>query len=396
MSMALLSLGVLAPIVGGGGLLAWQIRRRHMQRWLPTYFRERHRRVLPAAADDVHAIFCLADHYEPKHHADSAQGMRRVATWCEQYPRQFGRFRDSDGKPPRYTFFFPIEEYEKQYLDALTELCRQGYGEVEVHLHHDSDSASNLRNSILGFKETLIHEHGLLSRNKETGEVVYGFIHGNWALCNSRPDGRWCGVNNEIEILRETGCYADFTYPSAPDVTQPPIINRIYRAVDRPGRASSHEFEAAGSIENSLLMVQGPLVLNWQQRRFGLVPGIENGCLQNSQPPSMQRLDHWLRARVQVPSRPDWFFIKLHAHGAPENAHQALLGEPMVRFHEGLAKRAAQDPRFHYHYVTAREMANLVQAAESGYTGSVAEARDWLYVSNLPTQVEGRKTPVFA
>ena len=37
----------------------------------------------------------------------------------------------------------------------------------------------------------------------------FGFIHGNWCLDNSRADGRWCGLNNELILLRELGCYAD-------------------------------------------------------------------------------------------------------------------------------------------------------------------------------------------
>jgi hypothetical protein len=49
----------------------------------------------------------------------------------------------------------------------------------------------------------------------------------------------------------------------------------------------------------------------------------------------------------------------------------------MVKFHEGLAARAAEDRNFHYHYVTAREMYNLVKAAEAGYAGDVAGARDF-------------------
>jgi hypothetical protein len=79
---------------------------------------------------------------------------------------------------------------------------------------------------------------------------------------------------------------------------------------------------------------------------------------------------------VQVPGRPDWFFVKLHCHGAIEESHETLLGAPMVRFHEALAERARRNPRFHYHYVTAREMFNLVKAAEAGWTGTVAEALD--------------------
>ena len=67
-----------------------------------------------------------------------------------------------------------------------------------------------------------------------------------------------------------------------------------------------------------------------------------------------------------MPGRPDWFFVKLHAHGAPEHDHATLLGEPMVRFHEDLAALARDNPKFHYHYVTAREMANLIKAAQGG------------------------------
>jgi hypothetical protein len=86
---------------------------------------------------------------------------------------------------------------------------------------------------------------------------------------------------------------------------------------------------------------------------------------------------------VQTPNRPDWFFVKLHAHGAPEHDHATLLGEPMVRFHEDLAKMARDNPKFHFHFVTAREMANLIKAAQAGYRGPIAGALDWELVSNL-------------
>ena len=42
-----------------------------------------------------------------------------------------------------------------------------------------------------------------------------------------------------------------------------------------------------------------------------------------------------------------------------------------------LAHRARAMPDFHYHYVTAREMYNLVKAAEAGWSGTVAEALDY-------------------
>ena len=368
--------------------VAWEIHSRHMTRWLVPYFGDCARRRAPAPGDEVHVLICIADHFEPKADgADSSRAAARVEHWADEYPRQFARFHDSDGRPPRYTFFFPAEEYEPEYLDRLAKLCHAGFGEVEIHLHHDKDTAAGFREKIVKFRDRLVDRHALLSRRRDTGEIAYAFIHGNWALCNSRPDGSWCGVDNELAILHDTGCYADLTYPSAPDPTQPPIVNRIYYAQDIPGRARSHEIghflEDGPPPDDAVLMIQGPLLLDWHNRKWGLFPRLENGCLQASQPPTTDRLDAWIKSRVQVPGRPDWFFVKLYAHGATEDAHATLLGDAMVRFHESLAQRARHNPKFHYHYVTAREMYNLARAAAAGYSGSVEEARDFELLSNV-------------
>jgi hypothetical protein len=252
---------------------------------------------------------------------------------------------------------------------------------VEIHLHHDNETSESLRGRLNEFRRILDERHGLLPQRRDTGEPVYGFVHGNWALDNSRPDGRCCGVNNELDILRETGCYADFTFPSSPSPTQPRTINSIYYAVDDPARPKSHdEGTAVGTAPapaNALMLIQGPLVPSWRKPKWGIIPRIENGCLQGNQPATIGRVDDWLRARVGIPSRPDWFFVKIYSHGAPESNARVILGEPMTRFHAALAQRAAENPRFHVHYVTAREMYNLARAAEAGWTGSVADARDY-------------------
>ena len=271
--------------------------------------------------------------------------------------------------------------YRRQEVERVAEMCRTGYGEVEVHLHHDNDTAEHLRQTMLDWKTLLRNQFGLLSTDKAGGQVRYGFIHGNWALDNSRPDGKWCGVNNELDVLRETGCYADFTMPAYPSQCQTRKINSIYYAVDDPQRPKSHDqgidVGTAARPAKSLMLIQGPLVLNWRSRKFGVLPRVENANLQGNQPPDPRRLDLWLRAGIRVPSRPDWVFAKLHTHGAPETNQAVLLGDPMVRFHEALAARSVADTLFHFHYVTAREMYNLARAAEAGWTGSVLEARDF-------------------
>ena len=371
--------------VGVAGL--WLLHRRGMRRCLWNYITQMPRRRLPRAEEDVHILICFADHYEPKcDGADEARSWARLEKWRHDYPQQFGEFRDSDGKPPQWTFFYPYEEYEPEYMEVVNELCRAGYGEVEIHLHHDHDTAANLRQSLTEFRDILVQRHGLLSHDKETGAHHYAFIHGNWALCNWHGTGKFCGVNEELTILRETGCYVDMTMPSAPMNSQCPIINSIYYASDTPGQPRGHEtgiHVGHGPIpDDSLLLIQGPLIFDWHNRKRGLIPSLENGCIQTTQPASIARLDAWLKARVQVPSRPDWFFVKLHMHGGEEIYFDVLLGEPMVQFHRDLAEYAKTHPHFHFHYVTAREMYNLVKAAEDGWTGSVNDARDYRLVWN--------------
>jgi hypothetical protein len=373
------SLGI---ILAAGGYVFWQVRQRGLHFWLPSYLVETPKRKVPRLGQSVHLLLCIADHFEPHNgNVSDEVANSRVRNWLQEYPRLYCNLRDSDGCPPRHTFFFPLEQYDADHIDALGELCRQGFGEVEVHLHHDGDTAHDLHERLLAFKAVMASRHGQLARHKKTGQVAYAFIHGNWALDNSRPDGRLCGVNNELDVLRESGCYADFTLPSAPSPTQTRKINSIYYAIDDPHRPKSHDtgidVGSGPAPSQALLLIQGPLLFNWKYRKWGLMPRVENGCVQGNQAPSIDRLQLWLKARVQVPTRPDWFFVKLHTHGAPEANQRVLLGEPTLRFHQGLARLAQQDANFHFHYVTAREMYNLVRAAEAGWKGSVAEARDF-------------------
>ncbi|HEY2893572.1 MAG TPA: hypothetical protein VGJ16_05145 [Pirellulales bacterium] len=319
----------------------------------------------------LHVLICIADHFEPQRgNASASLARERVGRWLTEYPRLAERYADSRGRMPQHTFFYPAEEYEPEHLDALATLNERELGDVEVHLHHDRDTAESLREKILDFTGQLRHVHGLLELD-ELGRASYGFIHGNWALDNSRPDGRWCGVNNELSVLLETGCYADFTMPCAPAGAgcQTRTINSIYYATDDPARPKSHDLGAAAKAEvhsppDSLLMIQGPLALDWRWRKWGLIPRIENGDLTQRRPPTIERLWNWIAAGVGVVGCDHWRFVKLHTHGALEPNTGMLLGEPMRGFHAALARFAAGNDWFHYYYVTAREMAAAVHWLE--------------------------------
>ncbi|QDT43115.1 hypothetical protein Pan241w_32120 [Gimesia alba] len=358
------------------------IRARNMQYWLPAYFvrKKIDETITFSPAQPRHIFIAVCDHFEPEWgNPVKSEALARIDRWCEEYPARFSQFSDSRGQVPQHTFFFPQDQYAPEYLDRLAALCKQGFGDVDVHLHHDNDTAEGLRQKMNEFRQTLFDRHGLLRKDPQTGEIVYGFIHGNWALCNSRPDRRWCGVENEIDILLETGCYADLTMPSAPSDTQTQIINSIYYAKDIPGQCKSHNQGTLASVghspeEDSLLMIQGPLRLDWSKRKWGFLPRIENSDLHGGRPATLNRFQHWLAADVHVTGRPDWTFIKLHTHGAKPRNIDTLLGPETEAFHAALRDEAKQHPEWKYYYVSAWEMAALIHQAEQGATAPDFEA----------------------
>lgn len=355
---------------------------RAMNLWLPAYLRQRSWKPSPEKVTDL--LVCVCDHFEPFHDTDKNGAMERMELWNEAYPKLVQEFKDHDGVGPRHTFFYPIEQYDGEVLTALQTLCARSGGEVEVHLHHHDDTESGLRQKLAqGIKD--FQKHGFLSKDAE-GKPVYGFIHGNWSLDNSHPEGRNCGVNNELTVLKETGCYADFTMPSAPHPTQTRIINSVYYAKDTPAPKSHDQgvlvrAGAGGKTTgtNDLLLVQGPLGLNWERRKYGILPRIENADLTGANPPRMDRLRLWMRLGVHVAGRPEWLFIKLHTHGAIPRNSGMLLGEPMRQFHQALLKQYNEGRQFRVHYVSAREMVNILHAAEDGYAGNPGEYRDYRY-----------------
>jgi hypothetical protein len=360
--------------------------------WLPAW---RHReKDGQHALGTRHIMIAVCDHFEPFHGVGKSEALARVETWQREFSLLTSEFRDADGVSPRHTFFYPIEQYDVDVVQRITSLCAATGSETEVHLHHENDTAANLRQTLQQGVERL-SGHGLLSRD-DTGALRYGFVHGNWALDNSHPEGRHCGVNNELQVLCQTGCYADFTLPSAPERTQTHIINSVYyaRCTDQPkshdhGQRVRADRDPQERHDDELLLVQGPLALNWQRRKFGLLPRIENSDLTAANPPTLDRLRLWLDCQITVEGRPNWVFVKLHTHGAkPENTRM-LLGEPMRAFHRAVAKLAARDDTLCFHYVTARELVNILHAAETGHSGNPGQFRDFRYRRVTSSQTEG-------
>lgn len=365
MSSAWLVLAIVA--IGAAGAAAL-VRSRNMHYWLGAYVMQTFDRLKRAQPAVRHVYFCFADHYEPYGGTqDRERAHQRVQEWVDKYPVVAARHKDSFGRPPQHSYFYPIEEYDAHLLDQLAHLQRAGLGDVEVHLHHDNDNAENLRTTLSQFAVLLRDRHGLLRSDPQSGQPVYCFIHGNWALDNSRPDGRWCGVDNELDVLVQTGCIADMTMPSAPSDTQTRKINSIYFARGTAGCRKSHDSGrdvavGAWGEPGELLMIQGPLCLNWKDAKFGVLPRIESGELSHDAKPSAQRVALWGRSRVAVRGAEEHVFIKVHTHGATERSTQMLFGAQGFELLWSELERQYRDPPgCQLHYVTAWEMVQKIR-----------------------------------
>lgn len=356
------------------------IRKRNIHLWLSSYLKQDWRAPAPTGKTR-HLMFCFVDHYEPMWKKPSYQTeCARVQRWRDEYPKLCAPFKDADGRSPVHSFFYPEEEYRPEHLDKLVEICRMGLGEIEIHLHHDKDTEAGLREKLRRFTRLLVERHDALPVDPVTGQPQWSFIHGNWALDNCRPDGWGCGVNNELIVLREEGCYSDYTLPAAPDPCQTSTINQIYYATDDPHHCKSHDtgerVRVGGKPVGDLMILQGPLGFMWHSRKFGLIPRIENGDVRGAQKPTPERVDAWVNTGIHVKDKPEWIFVKIHTHGTQERDMDTLLGEPMRQCYEHLQKKYNDGRDWKLHYVSAREMYNIVKAAEQGLDGDPGQYRD--------------------
>lgn len=342
---------------------------------------------------DIH--LCVVDHYEPqvgKPRRETAK--RRVEDWLERYPKIASKHRDCLGQPPKHSFFYPYDEYDEWEFSRIAELCRDGWGELEIHLHHWNDTSDGVREKLREAKR-LWADKGMLAKWRD-GSPAFGFIHGNWALDN----GRWrespnpCGVNDEISILLEEGCYADFTFPAWRSPAQPRMMNAIYYAKDDPEKPKSYdrgdaaransggeytEFITTEYTENTeimnkgggdgipeharggrLLMVPGVLATYIERKGGKIRIAMDDSDLASYRRYHPARLDRWVRAGIHVQGAPNHIFIKIHCHGAADANREALLGEDLDALFTDAEARYNDGERYRLHYVTAREMANRI------------------------------------
>jgi hypothetical protein len=372
-------------------------------RWLPRYAWQRLTRSAPRGS--VHLIVALADHFEPaivpengRSRAPFLEQERRVEHWCSEYSRAVGSWRDHEGRPLVHTYFYPAEQYDRRLVDRIAGHCHGGWGEIEIHLHHGvdaPDTAENTRRQLVEFRDTLVANHGSLCFMEGSTQPRYAFVHGNFALANA-AGGYACGVDSEMQILADTGCYADFTLPAAAfHPAQIGKVNSLYECSLPLGTHAPHRKGrdlAAGRAPHIFpLNVQGPLMFDFDRNARNGVGRFENAALTGSNPPGLRRLELWKKAAISVQHRPDWLFIKLHTHSMDPAQREAVIGAPMQRFLAEFVE-GARDRHEVIHFVTAREMVNIILAACDGREGNPGEYRDYRLKLTGDSSVPFRKS----
>ncbi|MDE2125775.1 MAG: hypothetical protein KGJ62_04230 [Armatimonadetes bacterium] len=333
----------------------------------------------PAPPTDL--LLCTVDHFEP--HMGGASddiAYRRTADWLERFPRIRKAHRDSAGCMPAHTLFYPWDEFEPGAFEQICDFCRAGNAEVEIHLHHENDTEAGLRQKL---QQAIGHytAGGALARWPD-GKPAFAFIHGNWALNNSRIEaGRnYCGVQNETDVLWEEGCYADFTFPAWKKTSQPRQVNSIFyaHAGARPGKPHDRGVRArrGHAPPPGLMIVSGPLTPYADANSGRLKLGMDDGDLAATFRFKRDRISRWLGAGIHVMGRPDRLFIKLHCHGAPDANREMLLGSDLDALYTAAGELTAPGSGYRIHYVTARQMFNVIRATELDLPGPVESLRD--------------------
>lgn len=374
--MVLLAL-ILIPVMWTGIKLA---RSPHSSIWSGPYFRELLSGRYNRADETTDMFFIMCDHWEP---GKGQPAVVRSKEWLQHYRSVVASHTDSNGRIFQYTWYYPIDNMDTEILGLLASAASEGLGEIEVHWHHNHDSSEQFTVDLVAALPKFTKVGALVGQPGD--KPRWSFIHGNWALDGSSPGQ--CGVNNEISILQEHGCYADFTFPALEASGQPVTINQIYYAEDTPEPKSHNTgIEAqVGSQGKGLMIFQGPLGMDFRNPLLliegaAIDGGEGTGFVGKLRPPATfrdyfkaSRIALWDDIHVSVAGKPEWCFVKVHAHGH-EDADILLGGELDALLDE--VEDYCKKKQVRLHYITAREACNLVWAAEKGLSGNPSEYYD--------------------
>lgn len=331
-------------------------------------------------AKPVHIIFSFVDHWEPVLGFDSSTSM--CLQWRDDYASMAHKHHDADGRCPQHTWF--CLTMEKKTLSIIAQAAFKGLGEMEVHIHHGSENDDGVDNTqamadLIDHYLAFLHRVGACCTAELQPRSYFGFIHGMWALDNSRLSNghrQYCGVNEELNLLRAKGCYGDFTFP-AWGTMQPAWGSKIYAATDSPEPKSYDEpahirqLTTAGPPPSAdeLMIFEGPGAGDY-------VVNIDAFSL-----PTLARMNQWVQDNVHVPGCDNWVFVKVFTHSAVNlelpDGYSSMIGEAADKFYSDIERVYDDGVNYKLHYANSRELYNMTMAALDGKRGDPNDFRNY-------------------
>jgi len=341
-------------------------------RWAPNYL------LAGTSKENVpdsqkHLIFIMVDHYEHFAKGVIPQSVENNRIWCEKFRKISDKYLDDYGNKFRYTWFYPYDHHIDGIMDELSDMSFRGYGEVEMHWHLPIDGSVTPQTYQQKLNEALewYHQFGAMITDEETPRTAFAYIGGNWDLDASRTP-KSNGLTNQIDVLRKSGCYADFTFSTIGTNAQPQKINSIYYVIDDTEKPKSHDTGIDAEVgkqpnENQFMIFEGPMTIDWQG-------ALEYGAIESDPRFQPDRIPKWLKANIHVKGRPEWVFVKVYSHGA--QSAKIVLDHDLEWMLQSL-QEYCKTHGIKLHFMTTREAYNLVKAAEAGKSGNPEDYRDF-------------------
>jgi hypothetical protein len=114
----------------------------------------------------VHVMFCFVDHFEPAWgKVDLATQRARVDRWCLDYRKLADAHHRCRRTATAAQLLLSRRGISRRASEKLASLCADGYGEIEIHLHHDDDTPENFKLTIDRFNKLLHERHNALPRD---------------------------------------------------------------------------------------------------------------------------------------------------------------------------------------------------------------------------------------
>ena len=298
---------------------------RWLGRWATQAVGQRLRRVAEnrtLGSRPRHLLFAFCDHYEPLWGRRVGRDRRRARARAgiEGYPQLGAAVSRRRRPPPAPLVLLSRASSTARRTSTRSAVWRAaGFGEVELHLHHDGDTAERAARTLARVSRQRTRSTAIF-RAARTAGCATPFIHGNWCLANARRDGRWCGVDDELRCCSRPA--ATPTSRSRPRPTSPSPASstrstgRTAISVAR-GRTNEDVGPRRRAHARPHPDDRGPARAD-SARRWA------RACASRTRrsPRTIRRrrsaLRTWVAQDIHVAGRPEWVFVKVHTHGAPE------------------------------------------------------------------------------